>query len=56
MTIETDWKIYGVCSCGWFVYAPVGDLFHIHKECCPRCGTLNENWTLKKMRHVYKSI
>lgn len=35
---------YGVCPCGWYANAPFGNLFHIHREVCPQCGTSKRHW------------
>lgn len=44
---------YGVCpGCGYFTNAPLGNLFHIHMEVCPRCGKSKGSWSVVTARPV----
>lgn len=48
------WGVYGVCPCGFKKTAPFGRKFHIHLNCCPDCGKDKDEWTIKKMRQVFR--
>lgn len=49
------WDTYGVCPCGYRMWAPFGELFHIHRVVCPDCGRPKREWFLKVCRWVYPS-
>ena len=39
MPREDKWHARAVCpKCDWSIYAPFGDVFHVHVSCCPECG------------------
>jgi len=57
------WHTRAVCpKCGWHIYAPFGDVFHVHVSCCEDCGhrkyydsfrfTSDNVWKIKTMRYV----
>jgi hypothetical protein len=46
------WTKYGVCPCGYHREAPFGNLFHIHVEVCPKCGTDKDEWDVKTGKSV----
>jgi hypothetical protein len=43
----SDYRTYAKCECGFFTYAPFGEILHTHLEVCPDCGL-----PAKKMRVV----
>lgn len=58
----SKWHSRAICpKCGWHVYAPFGDVFHVHIDCCPDCGHHKYDswrrdgdkvWRVKTMRYV----
>jgi hypothetical protein len=49
MTNIESWHVRAYCTvCGYHVYAPFGDLFHVRgiKGCCPNCGEHTEEWRM----------
>lgn len=61
---QVNWEIHGVCQiCGWHQYAPFGDLFHLHVNCCPKCGNPRNGfnidynkWTTDTMAWVSSAV
>jgi hypothetical protein len=49
---HAGWHPRAVCECGWHVYAPFGDTFHVHSECCPECGSPKYRWKVMVMKQV----
>lgn len=47
-----EWKVYGVCPCGFKTEAPFSDLFHVHMDVCPECGEDKNNWSVVTGRMV----
>ena len=62
MPRDDEWHVRAVCpECGWSIYAPFGDIFHVHITCCPQCGCEKYDgpwhrdlkyWETKTMRRV----
>ena len=51
----SDWKTYGLCPCGYYEYAPFGNLFHIHRKVCPGCGRdIEGEWKVVTARIQYR--
>lgn len=63
-----EWHMRAICpECGWHTYAPFGSLYHVHYECCPKCGNKKGtyrhgnlggtvSWSIETMRlHVDRS-
>ena len=50
--MNTNWHIRACCLCGWSKEVPFGDLFHLHVECCPRCGTEKSQLSIRKQRFI----
>lgn len=50
--MASEWKVYGVCECGFKTIAPFASLFHIHMDVCPDCGNAKDNWILATGRYV----
>jgi len=44
------WEVHAVCDCGWWTYAPFGKIFHVHDECCPRCGEPKYGFKIRTRR------
>lgn len=39
MTDEREFHPRAICPrCGWHTYAPFGEVFHVHRSCCPSCS------------------
>lgn len=51
-----EWDTYAICPCGLHFRLPFGDVFHIHRRVCPRCGTHKRSWVVRVCRWVSEAV
>ena len=49
------WNKFAICKCGYYVRAPFGDKYHIHKEVCPDCGESKDEWSVRVAKETSDS-
>jgi hypothetical protein len=56
-----NWEVHAICkNCGWHEELSFADYFHMHYQCCPKCGQDTprhgnnlSNWMMKKVRWAF---